>query len=50
MRLSLVVMLVDAKTGLKGSDIEMLEQLAYYRKRVQIVLSKIDRVAPGSIE
>ena len=49
-RLSLVVMLVDAKSGLKSSDIEMLEQLAYYRKRVQIVLSKIDRVALGSID
>ena len=29
-RLSLVLMLVDAKTGLKGSDKDMLEKLHYY--------------------
>ena len=48
-RLSLVVMLVDAKTGLKTSDNEMLDKLAYYRKPVQVVFSKIDRLVPGLI-
>ena len=33
-RLNLVLMLVDAKVGLKSSDREMLEKLHYYRKPV----------------
>ena len=48
-RLSLVVMLVDAKIGLKTSDVEMLNKLAYYRKPVQVVFSKIDRIQAGVI-
>lgn len=46
-RLNLVLMLVDAKTGLKSSDKEMLEKLHYYQKPVQIVMSKVDRVTKG---
>ena len=43
-RLNLVLMLVDAKTGLKSSDREMLEKLHYYQKPVQIVFSKVDKI------
>ena len=43
-RLSLVLMLVDSRTGLKTSDRDMLMKLHYYRKPVQIVLSKVDRI------
>ena len=46
-RLNLILMLVDAQNGLKSSDREMLEQLHYYRKPVQIVFSKVDRVKTG---
>ena len=48
-RLSLVVMLVDAKHGLKACDIEMLNKLAYYQKPVQLVFSKVDKLRPGTI-
>ena len=48
-RLSLVVMLVDAKTGLKTSDKEVLDKLAYYRKPVQVVFAKVDKLGPGII-
>ena len=46
-RLNLVLMLVDAKTGLKSSDRDMLEKLQYYQKPVQVVLSKVDRITKG---
>ena len=46
-RLNLVLMLVDAKTGLRTSDKEMLDKLNYYQKPVQIVLSKVDRLKDG---
>ena len=46
-RLNLVLMLVDAKVGLKSSDRDMLQKLHYYQKPVQIVLSKVDRLKNG---
>ena len=46
-RLNLVLMLVDSKTGLKSSDRDMLEKLHYYQKPVQVVLSKVDRITKG---
>ena len=33
-RLSLVIMLVDSKIGLRTCDFDMLNKLAYYRKPV----------------
>ena len=48
-RLSLVIMLVDARTGLKTSDREMLQKLHYYQKPVQIVISKVDRIVTGRV-
>ena len=48
-RLNLVLMLVDAKVGIKASDRDMLEKLHYYRKPVQIVLSKVDRIKSGRV-
>ena len=46
-RLNLVLMLVDSKTGLKSSDRDMLQKLHYYQKPVQIVISKVDRITKG---
>ena len=43
-RLSLVVMLINAESGIKGTDLAMLNQLAFYNKRVQLVFSKVDKV------
>ena len=43
-RLKLVLLLVDAKVGLKSSDRQMLETLSYYKKPVQVVFSKIDSI------
>lgn len=43
-RLNLVVMLVDASLGLRATDKKMLEKLNFYKKPVQIVLSKVDAV------
>ena len=48
-RLNLVLLLVDAKVGLKSSDREMLQKLHYYQKPVQIVLSKVDRIKSGRV-
>ncbi len=49
-RLNLVLMLVDAKLGLRSSDRDMLQRLNYYQKPVQIVLSKIDRLDTGRVD
>lgn len=51
-RLNLVVMLVNANIGLKTCDIDMLNKLRHYNKRVQIVFSKVDKVPrqPGLLE
>ena len=46
-RLNMVFMLVNAETGLKHCDIEMLEKLEYYRKPCQVVFSKVDKVRGG---
>ena len=43
-RLRLVVMLVDSKVGLKGSDRQMLQTLYYYKKPVQLVFAKVDSI------
>ena len=43
-RLSLVLMLVDARFGLRTLDVNMLSRLQYYNKRVQVVYSKVDRI------
>ena len=43
-RLRLVVMLVDSKIGLKGSDRQMLQTLYYYKKPVQLVFAKVDTI------
>ena len=45
-----MLVLVDAKFGLRGSDIEFLERMDYYKKPVQIVFSKIDRVKGGRMQ
>ena len=48
-RLNLVLMLVDARTGLKTSDRDMLQQLYHYQKPVQLVISKVDRIKTGRV-
>lgn len=49
-RLNLVILLVDPKTGLKTSDMLMLRKLNYYQKRVQVVFTKIDKVQKGRVD
>ena len=46
-RLQLVLVLVDASRGLKGSDIEFLERLEYYNKKALVVFSKVDKIKGG---
>ena len=48
-RLSLVIMLVDSKIGLRTCDFDMLNKLAYYRKPVQVVFSKIDKASSKTL-
>lgn len=48
-RCSLVLMLIDSKAGLKTSDIQMLQKLHFYKKPVQIVLAKVDKVKHPSL-
>ena len=43
-RLNLILLCVNAHIGLKSNDIEMLETLSHFKKPVQIVLTKIDKV------
>ena len=43
-RLNLILLCVNAHIGLKANDIEMLENIQHFRKPVQIVLTKIDKV------
>ena len=46
-RLSLVLMLVHSDLGLKACDIDMLDKLKHYNKKVQVVFSKVDRIKGG---
>ena len=46
-RISMVMVLINANTGLKGSDKVFLDQLAFYNKPTQIVFSKVDKVIGG---
>ena len=46
-RLNLVVLLVNANLGLKACDIDMLNKLKHYNKRVLVVFAKIDKVKGG---
>ena len=43
-RINMIMFLVNAQFGLKASDIKMIEDLKYFKKPVQVVLTKIDRV------
>lgn len=46
-RLRLVLMLVNANLGLKACDIEMLDKLKHYDKKVQVVFAKVDKIKGG---
>ena len=39
--------MVNANTGLRGSDLEFLERLQHYNKQAQIVFSKVDKIKGG---
>jgi len=43
-RLNLILLCVNAHIGIKPNDIEMLENLQHFKKPVQVVLTKIDKV------
>lgn len=43
--LKLVNLLIDARRGVKENDLKILELLNLYQKKVQIVLTKADKVA-----
>lgn len=43
--LKLVNLLIDARRGVKENDLKMLELLNLYQKKVQIVLTKADKVS-----
>jgi GTP-binding protein len=43
-RVNLIVFLVNAHIGLKNSDIKMLEDLQNFRRPIQVVLTKLDKV------
>ena len=41
--LSHIFLLVDAKVGIKNSDIDMLDLINFYQKKISIVFTKIDK-------
>ncbi len=43
-RLNLILLCVNGNIGLKSNDLEMLDNLQHFRKPVQVVLTKIDKV------
>lgn len=44
-RLNLILLCVNAHIGLKSNDIQMLEDLQHFKKPVQVVLTKIDKIS-----
>jgi GTP-binding protein len=45
----LVIQLIDARHGPQENDIQMYEWLQYHGKRVQVVLTKIDKLSRNEI-
>ncbi|CDW75696.1 gtp-binding protein [Stylonychia lemnae] len=43
-RINMIMLLVNGKFGLKSNDIKTLEDLKYFNKPVQVVLTKIDQI------
>ena len=46
-RLNLIIMCVNSHIGLKSNDIQMLEDLKHFKKPVQVVLTKLDKIRGG---
>ena len=48
--LSHIFVLVDAKVGVKNSDIDMLDLINFYQKKISIVFTKIDKCSKSHID
>ena len=48
--LSHIFLLVDAKVGIKNSDIDMLDLINFFQKKFSIVFTKIDKCSKSHID
>ncbi|TNV77125.1 hypothetical protein FGO68_gene9294 [Halteria grandinella] len=49
-RLNLIILCINGHIGLKQNDLSMLEDLQHFRKPVQVVLTKVDKITGGQGE